>query len=117
MAIIIGLMLLVPALIGLLCYEKFRGIEFGIKRRVEFYLIFAFFVNLAGYAILWLRGWDKIEWSLGNNSSALLTGVVTQYMLITLVAAVVLAYVLSLVRVGKSKASEQEDTADNPEGK
>lgn len=109
MIIITILILLVPALISVLCYEKFKGYELTWVKRIELFLILAFLINMFVYAVFWLRGWELISWTFDADSGAALVSFVVQYMIFSLVASVILPYILSLVRVGKSRVDNAED--------
>lgn len=111
MLILSILTLLVPALIGVLFYERFKDCELGWVKRVELFLVFAFLTNMFNYAVMWLRGWETFSWTLGLDSTMISVPVMFQYMVISLVFSVALAYVGSLVRVEKSR-SEAGDEAD-----
>jgi hypothetical protein len=103
MLILLILLMLVPAMISVLLFERFRGYELTTQKRVILLLIFAFFINMVGYAALWLRGWEYHSWTLDGDSTMTSIPFVIKYMAISLVSAVVIAFVLSLVRVGKRK--------------
>ena len=66
-------------------------------------LIFAFLINMIGYTAMSLRGWEYYSWTLDAHSSMTGISFVVNYKAITLVSSVALAFVLSLVRVGKRK--------------
>jgi hypothetical protein len=95
------LVMLVPALIALLLYERFKGYELVLQKRVMLLLIFAFLINMVVYAVMWVRGWDNPSWTAEGEATVIATSFVLQYMLISLVSGVGFAFVLSLVRVGK----------------
>lgn len=108
MIIIIALMVLVPALMAVLFYERFKGYELILRKRIELFLIFAFIINMLGYIVLWLRGWTYVVWTADIEVGALTASFVVQYMAISSVTAIVMAYMLSLVRVEKREDSEEE---------
>ena len=112
MLIIVVLTLLVPALIGVLFYERFKGYVLIWRKRIELLLVFAFMINLTAYATFWARGWPMLSWGTNDNSSAILIPVVVQYMAIALVTAVILAFVASLVRIRALGTPAEEDAAD-----
>ena len=95
------LLLLGPALISVLLYERFKGYELTLTKRISLLFVFAFFINMVGYATLWVRGWGYHSWTLDSESGMTNVSFVLKYMGITLVAAVALAFILSLVRVSK----------------
>ena len=113
MLILLILLMLVPAMISVLLYEKFKGNELSTKQRVILLLIFAYIINLVGYATLWLRGWEYHNWSLGSDSSMTGVSFVVKYMAITFVAAVALPFVLSLVRIGKPEDQVADETDES----
>lgn len=117
MAILAVLILLVPAVIGVLCYERFKGYLLIWRKRVELFLIFAFLINMSVYGVMWLRGWGGLDWSFNSESTMVMTSVVFQYMVMALVASVALAYVLSLVRVGISRSAAPPEQEEEPESK
>jgi hypothetical protein len=90
-------------MISVLLFEKFKGYELPNLKRVILLLIFAFFINLVGYVALWLRGWEYHSWTLDGASTMTSIPFVVKYMAISLAVAVVLPFVLSLVKVGKRK--------------
>gem|GEM_PF-2230533 len=112
MLIIVVLTLLVPALIGVLFYERFKGYVLIWRKRIELLLVFAFMINLTAYATFWARGWPMLSWGTNDNSSAILIPVVVQYMAIALVTAVILAFVASLVRIRALGTPAEEEAAD-----
>jgi len=95
--------MLVPAMISVLLYERFKGYELSTQKRIFLLLIFAFLINMIGYAAMWLRGWEYHSWTLDRYSSMTGISFVVKYMAISLVSSAVLPFVLSLVRVGKRK--------------
>ena len=103
MIILLILIMLVPALISVLLYERFKGYELSTQKRILLLFIFAYLINMIGYAALWARGWTYQSWTL--DSSSTMTGVsfCLKYMAISLVSAVALPYILSVVRIGKRK--------------
>ena len=102
MVILMVLMLLVPALISVLLYERFKGYEMIKQKKVILYVILAFLINMACYVVLWVRGWEYQTWSLDIHSELTRVSFVLKYMGSSLVAAVGFAYLLSLLEVGKS---------------
>lgn len=117
MIIIIAIIVLVPALMAVLFYERFKGCELILRKRLELFAVFAFIINLIGYVILWLRGWTHVIWAATVDGGALTALFVVQYMVISSVAAVVMAYILALVRVEKIErsADSEEETPDTNE--
>ena len=103
MLILVILLLLVPAMVSVLLFERFKGCELTNQKRVIMLLIFAYLINMIGYAVLWLRGWEYQSWTLDGESTITGVSFVVKYMAITSVAAVVVPFVLSLVRIGKRK--------------
>ncbi|MCL2079036.1 MAG: hypothetical protein FWH17_04235 [Oscillospiraceae bacterium] len=113
MFILIPIVFLAPALIAVLFYERFKGYELILRKRIELLIVFAFLIIAVAHAIFWARGWEFADWTLTGNSSLNTIAFIAQYMLITLVAAIVLAYVLSLVKVsGISRIGSSDDEAD-----
>lgn len=113
MIILAFLILIVPALIAVLLYERFRATELIMRKRVELTLLFAFLINFIGYVVLWLRGNTFFYWDFAVPEAEISrVSFVVQYMLVSLVASVVLAYVLSLVRVGKKADSKDEEATE-----
>jgi len=97
------LVLLVPAIIATLLYEKFKDCEFSTKNYVASVLIFSFFINVTCYSVLWLQGWQYQNWAL--DGASILTSVpsTVKYMVIALIAAVMLSYIASFISLGKEK--------------
>jgi len=95
------LLMLVPALISVLLFERLKGCELPILKRVELLVVFAFFTNMIAYATVWIRGWAYINWELNCESTMLSVSFVLKYMAVSLVSAVALAFILCLVRVKK----------------
>ena len=103
MLILLVIMLLAPALISVLLFERFKGYELTAQKRIALLLIFAFLINMLGYAVLWLRGITSIFWTLDKTSTMTEVAFCLKYMALSLVFAAVLPFVLSLVRIGKRK--------------
>jgi len=103
------LLLLVPALISVLLYERFKGCELTLLKRVELLLVFAFLINMVGYAALWVRGRPDLSWTLDSASGMTDISFVLKYMAVSLVTAVALAFILSLVRVSKRDDKTGDD--------
>ena len=103
MIILMILLLLVPALISIILYERFIGHALSDRKRAVLLLIFAFLINMLVYAAIWLRGWDYVSWTLDSASELTHTSFVFKYMALSLVFAVIIPYVLSLVKPGESK--------------
>ena len=103
MLILLILMLLVPALISVLLYERFRDYELSNQKRILLLLVFSFLINMIVYAALWLRGWDYVSWTL--NSASAMTGVsfCLKYMALSLVSAVIIPLLMNLVKIGNRK--------------
>lgn len=103
MIILMILLLLVPGLISVLLYERFKGYTLSHYKRAVLLLIFAFLINMGVYAAIWIRGWEYVSWTL--DSASVMSGVsfCLKYMALSLVYAVVIPFVLSLVKVGKRK--------------
>ena len=101
MLILLILLMLVPAMISVLLYERFKGYELPNQKRVVLLLVFAFLINMVGYAALWLRGWEYHSWTLDSESTLTRIPFVIKYMALSLASAVILPFVLSLVRIGK----------------
>ena len=103
MLILLILLLLAPSLISVLLYERFKGYELPILKRIALWIVFAFLVNMIVYAAIWLRGWESISWGLDNGSDLYNVAFCLKYMVLSLVAAVIIPFVLSLVKIGKRK--------------
>lgn len=110
MYIMVILVLLVPALIGVLFYERFKGVELSWSKRGMLFAIFAFLINFFGYVVLWLRGFERVTWFADEFFAMMFVSFTVQYMGIALVTSIVLAYVLSLVRIDKSRADKTEES-------
>ena len=112
MIILAFLLIFVPALISVLLYERFKGYDLTIQKRLMLLLIFAFLINMVWFAITWARGWEFQSWASDSESSLTSTVFVLQHKAISLVSGVVLAYILSLVKVSKR---EDQKKCDNQE--
>jgi len=97
------LVLLVPALIATVLFEKFKGEELSIKNRVIAMLIFAFFINMICYGVLWLRGWTYQSWAADNHSTLTSIPSTIKYMGVALVSSVTLSYIASFLSFQKGK--------------
>ena len=113
MIILAILILLVPALVSVLLFERLKGYVLDLPKRIMLTFIFAFLINMTGFAFFIIRRWDYVSFSLDGASSMTDVSFVFQYMVFSLVSAVVLAYILSLVRV--VKRSQPEDKAESEE--
>ena len=112
MIILAVILLLVPALISVLLFEKFKGYVLDLPKRIMLMFIFAFLINMTGYAFFIVRGWEYISFSLDGASSMTDVSFVLQYMVFSTISAVVLAYILSLVRVVKRSQPEEKTESE-----
>jgi len=103
MIIMLVLLLLVPSLIAVFLYEKFKECKISIIDRTGLLFIFAFFINMGVYSVIWMRGGTLINWTLDNSSSAASVSFCLKYMLLSLIFAGALSYVFSLIKIGKKK--------------
>ena len=103
MLVMIILLLLSPALISLLLYERFKAQTHSNLKRVALLFVFAFLINMIAYAAIWLRGWDYISWSLNSSSTMTMVSFCLKYMAISLLFAIIIPFVLSLIEIGKHK--------------
>jgi ABC-type multidrug transport system fused ATPase/permease subunit len=110
-------MMLIPALISVLLYERFRGYLLSMQKRLMLLLVFAFLINMTGYVAFWLRGWEYISWSLGSESTVTSVSFIVYYMVISLVVAVVFPFILSLIRIGKKYRTEEQPQRENENDK
>jgi len=101
MLILLVLMLLAPALLSVLLFEQFKGTKLPCFERASLLLVFSSLINMLSYAALWLRGWSTISWTLDGASSMTNVSFCLKYMALSLVFAVALAFVCSLVKAGK----------------
>ena len=97
------LLFLVPPMISVFLYERFKGYKLSHYKRGALFLIFAYFINMISYAAIWLRGWDYISWTLDGASSITGVSFCLKYMALSLMFAAIMPFLLSLVRVGKRK--------------
>jgi len=65
-------------------------------------VVLAFLINMILFAVIWVRGWDYQSELFEGWISLLDVSFLFKYMAISLVTAVVFAYLLSLVKVGKT---------------
>ena len=108
----------VPPLIAVILYERLRGYKMPNIRRAALYLIFAFFITVAGITVLWLLGWTYQVWI--PNSAGEMRGLtyILVYAFISFGTAVVLPHTICLLRAKAAAAAgdeEKESTADNSE--
>ena len=86
-----------PAALSVLLYEVFSGGKRSNFSRAALLLAFAFCYNLLALAVIWFRGNDMIYWiDVEMNVSFYV-----RYAAVEMVPAVVVPFVLSLVKVGK----------------
>lgn len=103
MLILLLLVMLAPAMLSVVLYERFKGVVLSVLNRIIAIFIFAFIINLISYSFVWLRGWEHISWALNGTSTLLSVPFCVKYMAVSLVAAVIIAFILNLVQVGKRK--------------
>ena len=103
MIVLLILLLLVPALISVLIYEKLKGYELTIFKRFALWISFVFLINFISYAAVWIRGWNYISWTLDKASDLNSVSFCLKYMAMSLVSAITFPFVLSLIRIGNSK--------------
>ena len=109
MLILLIILLIVPPMLSVILYERFRGYTLPDRKRLALGLIFAFLINMIAYAFMWWRGWEYHSWALGDASSMTHISFVVKYMAITLVSAIIIPYIICLVR---SKSSAKPDEPD-----
>lgn len=97
------LLLLAPAVLSVYLFERFKGERLSADYRIALLVIFTFIINMIVYAAIWLRGWDTIYWSLGSASTMTSVSFCLKYMALSLIFAVVIPYVLSVIKIGKRK--------------
>jgi len=85
-----------PALISVLLYERFRGYELPIKKRVILFCVFVILINIAAYCLLRLGGWTYAiyNWVRMTNLSFIFS-----YTASSLISSVVFAFTLSFLWV------------------
>jgi len=103
MIIILTLLLLVPSLIAVFLYERFKECKLAIIDRVGLLFIFSFFINMGVYSVIWVRGGEFINWAPDNFSSLASVSFCLKYMLLSLIFAGTLSYIFSLMKIGKKK--------------
>ena len=108
MLILLILLLLVPAIISVFLYERFRGKELSIQNRVILFLILAFLINMIGYAALWFRGQEHVSWALSGTSTMTSVSFCIKYMALSLVSAVIIPFVLYFIRKEKRNMPESD---------
>jgi len=101
MFLLLIILLLGPAFVSVFLFERFKGYRYTLLKRFMLLFVFAFLINMVGYATLWVWGWDYHYWSLGSTSALTSVSFVLRYMGVSLASSVALAYILSFVRVGK----------------
>ena len=97
------IMIFAPGFISVLVFEQMKGCEFSNFKRVAMYFMFAFLINTAAYAAIWIRGWEQISWDSDGVSDLYNVSFCLKYMALSLVAAVVIPTILGLVKMGKRK--------------
>jgi len=112
MIILAILLLLVPALMSVVLFERFKGYVLDLQKRIMLMFIFAFLINMIGFAFFIVRGWDYVSFALDGSSSMTDVSFVLQYMVLSIVSAVVLAYILSLIRVVERSQPEEQSEAE-----
>jgi len=94
------LILLAPAFISLLLYEKLTGFKLSVFERIAWSCIYAFLINTGVYTVLWLRGWTEVFWTIDSTQLASVSFCV-QYMAMSLLLSVALPFIFSLIKIGK----------------
>jgi len=101
---------IVPPLISVILYERLRRYKMPNKYRAALYLIFAFFITIAGISTLWFLGWGYQVWIPDRNG--VMTGLtyILVYAAVSLAAAIVLPHTICLIR---AQANEDEEKSGN----
>jgi len=94
---------LVPALLSVLFYERLKRCRFTLINRIILSLVFALFITLVVYVSFWLRGWENIGWTMEVISNMGGISFILFYVIVSLAAAAVLPFLLSLVMIVDSK--------------
>jgi len=100
---------IVPPLISVILYERLRGYKMPFSKRAALYLIFAFFITVAGITTLWIFGWGYQVWI--PDAQGIMTGLtyILVYASVSLAVAIVLPHSICLVR---AKATEEEESIE-----
>jgi len=98
---------IVPPLISVILYERLRGYKLSNKKRIALYLIFAFFITLAGVVTLWVLGWGYQVWI--PSTEGVMTGLtyILAYAAVALGTAIVLPHAICLLR-SRAAAEDEE---------
>jgi len=103
MVILLVLMLLAPAIISVLLFERFKGTALSLQNRIAWFFVFAFLINMTVFMAIWLRGREQINLTLDNSSDLIQVAFCVKYMALSLLAAVAIPFAINLIKVGKSK--------------
>jgi len=103
MLFLLILILLAPAVFSVILYEKFSGVTLSTIDRIGMMLIFGFLINMAVYAVMWLRGLNHISWALDGTSNFNQIQFCFKYMGLSLMFASALPFVFSIIKIGKRK--------------
>jgi len=97
MLFLLAILMVGPPMISLLLYERLKSQSYSNLKRLALLLVFSFFINMGVYAAMWLRGWEYHSWTLDGTSSMTHISFVVKYMALSLVFAIVIPFVASLV--------------------
>jgi len=95
------LVLLVPAVVATLLFEKFKGYNLSMANRVITILVFAFFINMICYGVFWLIGWTFLNWDTDTYSTLTNVPLTTIYAGIAMLSSIVLSYIASFLTAKK----------------
>ena len=101
---------IVPPLMSVLIYERLRGRTQKVQKRVARFLFFMISTIIAGYVVMWLRGWVYHEWLVLELESAI--GIL-KIMIIPFVSAAVVPFVIYLIKDKDLPNEEGKSNKDN----
>ena len=113
MLIILIIIQIVPPMISVILYERFRGYTLSDRKRLALFMIFTFFINMIGYSAAWLRGLGSLDWSLGVNSTMKSTSFMLKFMALSLVSAIMLPYAVCILRLKTKPGTEKTDNSED----
>jgi len=100
---------IVPPLIAVIIYERLRGYKIPNIRRAALYLIFAFFITVAGVAALWALGMGYQVWIPDNYGVVTDLKYILAFAAVSFATAVIIPHTICLV-LAKASAEEKESS-------
>ena len=117
MVFLFTILQIVPPLIAVILYERLRGYKMPNTKRAALYLIFAFFITVAGITALWTLGWGYQVWIPDEYGAMTGLTYVLVYAAVSFGVAVILPHTICLLRAKAAAGDEEneESTANTSE--